>query len=115
MKKFISVAILGSAVLLSGCAKTMPNQNITTVHPGDENASCLLLQTELTTAKTQLSQAQHDASVQTGANIANGIVGFFDIINWFFIDTGNGHDIDAQNAQARIQHLQAVMAEKSCR
>ncbi|MCS5736767.1 hypothetical protein [Herbiconiux daphne] len=113
MKKIIALSIIIASLV--GCARTQPNPNITTAHAGDDTASCLVLQSELTTAKNQLAEAQHDGNVQVGANIANTIIGVFDLVNLFFIDTGNGHSVDEQNAQARVQHIQVLLAEKNCR
>ncbi|HAV9873793.1 TPA: hypothetical protein JLH60_004769 [Escherichia coli] len=113
MKKLIIAVMLASLV---GCAENHQNPNVAAYQPGDEAATCPVLQSNLQIAKNQLAEAQHEGNFQTGRNITAGVVGVLTFgVGLLAIDTGDGHHIDEQNAQARIMRLNALMAEKGCR
>lgn len=104
------------ALIISGCAENHQNPNITTYQPGDEQSSCEVIQSNIQIAKNQLAQAQHGGNMQTGRNIVAGAAGIFTLgLAWLAIDTGDGHNIDATNAQSRIDRLNTIAATKGCR
>ncbi|EGH3087063.1 hypothetical protein IEA35_004597 [Salmonella enterica] len=114
MKRCLFMALIIAS--LAGCAENHQNPNISAYQPGDDSASCAVLHSNLQIAKNQLASAQHEGNMQTGENIAAGVLGVATLgLGWMALDTGDGHHIDAQNAEARIMRLNALMADKGCR
>ncbi|MDK6547941.1 hypothetical protein QP375_25990, partial [Escherichia coli] len=112
MKKLIAVAL--SASILAGCAHTDANPSITEFQPGDNEASCAVLHSSITTAQRQADDAHSAHNWQVGTNIFDGIAGAFVLVPWFFIDVGTGNSTDEKNAKNRVAHLRTLLAQKHC-
>lgn len=113
MKRLLFTGLIIS--ILSGCISTPPNPGIQVQVAGDEQNSCTVIDTDLQQAQQAFDEAHSAHNWQVGSNIALGVTGALILIPLFFIDTGHGHSVDMQNAQARINHLATVKAAKGCR
>lgn len=112
MKKIICAAVISA--VLSGCVHNEPNPTIQEYRMGDNEASCEILHANKTNAERQRDEAHSAHNWQIGTNIFDGVAGAFLLVPWFFIDTGNGHEIDERNASARIANMDILLAQKHC-
>jgi len=112
MKKFVCVALC-VAVLVAGCGGRAANP-VATYVPGDERRSCKSLETEMAQIEQEIVEKKHAKGGKAVGNVVLGVLGFFVIVPWFFMDLKDAEGTEIEALQQRYKRLFAIAVEKEC-
>ncbi len=104
---------LSISLVLSGCAQTTANP-VPVAQIGDETRGCQSLWQEIQQMPLQINAREVASGRQSAKNAVLGVTGIFFIVPWFFMDLGNAASVEKRAAQARLDRLHALYAEKGC-
>ena len=79
--------------------------------PGDQKRSCEGLRLEIAQLDADIA-AKIPKANKTGKNVVLGILGFFLIIPWFFMDPKNADKTELEAMQVRRSRLVLIAGEK---
>lgn len=104
---------LSISLVLTGCAHTTANP-VPVAQIGDETRGCQSLWQEIQQMQMQINTSETASGQQTAKNTVLGVTGIFLIVPWFFMDLGNAPSVERKAAQARLDRLYSIYAEKGC-
>lgn len=81
--------------------------------PGDQKRSCEGLRLEIAQLDADIA-AKIPKANKTGKNVVLGILGFFLIIPWFFMDPKNADKTELEAMRVRHSRLVLIAGEKDC-
>ncbi len=115
MKKYqAAIAIwLTVSLALAGCAHNTANP-VPVAQIGDETRGCQSIYQEIQQMQMLINTSESESGQQSAKNTVLGVTGVFLIVPWFFMDLGNAPKIERKAAQARLDRLYSLYAEKGC-
>ena len=108
--RFVSIIVLLS--FLSGCGGRVANL-VSSAQYGDEKKSCESLQFEMSATQDQINRLIPQTK-KTGKNVLLGVVGWFLIVPWFFMDLSRAEQEEIDALRLRYNHLVIVATDKGC-
>jgi hypothetical protein len=112
MKKVVCAA-LAVSILAAGCAGRSANP-VAIYVPGDEKRSCESLEAEVGQIHQEIAAKKDARSDKTLGNVVLGVLGFFVIFPWFFMDLKDAEGTEIEALQQRLKRIMALAAEKGC-
>ncbi len=112
MKKKLLTSLLIINLFWLGCGGREAHP-MAAYQPGDLNRSCEGLRLEIAQLDADIA-AKIPKSNKTGKNVCLGILGFFLIIPWFFMDPKNADKTELEAMRARYSRLMLIAGEKNC-
>jgi hypothetical protein len=110
MRFAVGLALIG-AMGLAACAGRDPQQ-IATVQPQDQTASCVALTAEIDANNLRFKELADEQGLKTGQNVAAGVVGLVIWPMWFAMDFKGAADKDVVALQARQKYLTTIATER---
>ena len=104
--------ILVPIMLLTSCAGRTPNP-IAIYQPGDNSLNCEALQIQMGYCEQQRAALAPHAD-KTGSNIVLGVLGWFLIVPWFFMDFSDADKVEMNAYGQRYNHLASLYVNKGC-
>lgn len=80
---------------------------------GDMGLSCQQIQHEITLTQQEMDRIEPKTS-KVGKNVALGILGWFVIVPWFFMDFKNADKTEYKALEARRSRLNVLASQKGC-
>lgn len=112
MKKKLLITCLIMNIFWLGCGGRDAHP-MSPYMPGDLDRSCEGLRLEIAQLDADIL-AKIPKSKKAGKNVGLGILGFFLIIPWFFMDPKNADKTELEAMQARRSRLVLIAGEKKC-
>ena len=101
------------ANLLFACAGRTPNP-IQTAQIGDRKLTCEQLAVELTQLNDTMRELRQEKFDRRARNISFGILGWFFLVPWFFMNFGDAPEVEMTAVQRRSDSLRRIANEKDC-
>src|SRR3972149_7988875 len=112
MKKKLLTTLLIINLFWLGCGGREAHP-MAAYQPGDQKRSCEGLRLEIAQLDADIA-AKIPKANKTGKNVVLGILGFFLIIPWFFMDPKNADKTELEAMQVRRSRLVLIAGEKDC-
>jgi hypothetical protein len=108
----IICAVSAVVILLAGCAgrEAMP---VRVERVGDKGRPVEALEAEIQQIDEEIRAKQNKRTYTTGANVINGVAGFFLLVPWFFMNFKDAEGTEIEALKQRKVWLTSIMEAKA--